>query len=103
MKASDDPGTRRPVSGKALVESVKTLGDLRRKAGISGAATVVGFVICLHAAGPAGLFLTLLEVAGFALIMILLQWFERWTKLEHGHTVPRGAESGAAAGTAEPG
>jgi hypothetical protein len=90
-KANDDPDARRVVSGKTLVESVKTLGELRRKAGISGAATIVGFAICLHAAGHASLILTLLAVAGFALIMILLQWFERWTKLEKDTSAPQAA------------
>ena len=79
-KANKDPGARRGTpGGRALVEILKALGELRRKAGISGVATIVGFVICLHA-HTTSLILTLLAVAGFTLIMILLQWFERWTK-----------------------
>lgn len=79
-EAKKGPGARRGArSGKSLVELLKALGDLRRKAGISGIATIVGFFICLHA-HTTSLILTLLAVAGFTLIMILLQWFERWTK-----------------------
>ncbi len=83
-KVSHDSDARRALGEKTLVETVKTLGELRRKAGITGAATIVGFVLCLHAGHaqrPAmSLILMLLAVAVFTLIMILLQWFERWTK-----------------------
>lgn len=71
-------------NGKTLVEIIRTLGRLRGKAGISGIAATVGFFLCLragHANWPAMSLISMLAaVAGFTLTMILLQWFERWTR-----------------------
>jgi predicted xylose isomerase-like sugar epimerase len=78
-KENNNPGAPRAVSGETLVKVLKALGELRQRAGISGVATIVGFVTCLHTHATS-LISTLLAVAGFALMMILLQWFERWMK-----------------------
>jgi len=89
-KANDNSDTQRTaLSGKTLVEIIKTLGELRQKSGISGVATIVAFATCLHVAHAlpeTSPILRLLVAAGFALVvagvtlmMILLQWFERWT------------------------
>ena len=79
-----NPDAWHVFNGRTLVEVLRIFVELRRRAGITGVAFFVGFGICLHAAyahcSPEQLSFTLLALAGFTLLMILLQWFERWTK-----------------------
>jgi hypothetical protein len=70
-----------------IAQSIRAAGDFREKAGLSGfagVATFCGLAMCLYGwrAGRTGfeILVVLGCLALFTFVMILAQWFERWTK-----------------------